>query len=109
MPSTSVARSTFQVTMSRSCAITQLLIGTTGFDERLQPSQLPAEHSVDDRGDVAKTAGAEASDRVNQFDRRSAAGLRQVPRHRPDERRFLQGRLAEIEKRLKRPATGAAR
>jgi hypothetical protein len=59
----------------RQCLTNQLLIGATGFDERLQPGQLPAEHSVDDRGDVAKTAGAEAADRVNQFDRRSAAGL----------------------------------
>src|SRR5437773_7475895 len=65
-------------------------VGTTGFDERLEPGQLPAEHPVDDGGDVAKTAGAEAADRVNQFDRRAAARLQQVPRHRPGERRLLQ-------------------
>src|SRR5437899_4330145 len=86
----------FRWAIGRACSPKSLLkkrfhlVGTTGFDERLEPGQLPAEHPVDDRGDVAKTAGAEAANRVNQFDRRSAAGLRQVPRHRPDERRFLQ-------------------
>src|SRR5262245_34909206 len=73
-----------------SCSILRVAVGTTRFHERFGPRQLPAKHSVDDSRDVAKTASAEAADRVTQFDRSSAAGLNQVPRHRSRERRLLQ-------------------